>query len=388
MISVWYFLQNDLEEIQLNEVVFGTVKKGDLSIVVEGYGTLQSSKQYLITSYSNATVKEILLFPGDKVSIGSELFILENPLLQQEVDTAGLELTQEGANLRQLILNHKRELINEKSRIAGIDAKYKSTELELMAYQKLGKHHVVSSLNLKKKQYEVIQLKKQLLLYNSSLEQLKLIHHEAIMIQKERVQFKKNRLNIAKKFVSELSVRASSSGVIQKLLIELGQSISAGQQLALIASSADIVAVIQIPQSKAHQIQLGQTVIIDNRQDEINGKVIRIDPTVEDNSVSIEVFLPVIPPKSVRLKQNVDAKIRIEVLENILYIERPVNTKAKMLKSLYKLDSSGRLGQRTKIKFGKEAGRFIQIISGGIVKDVFIISDLAEVKSEKISIIN
>ena len=43
---------------------------------------------------------------------------------------------------------------------------------------------------------------------------------------------------------------------------------------------------------------------------------------------------------------------------------------------------------RIGVEFGKEAGRYIEIINGGKVNDTFIVSDLSQLKSLELTIEN
>ena len=52
--------------IKRGDILVDSVKQGDLDVVIEGYGSLRSDKQQLITSFSRATVKEIILKPEIK----------------------------------------------------------------------------------------------------------------------------------------------------------------------------------------------------------------------------------------------------------------------------------------------------------------------------------
>ena len=168
----------------------------------------------------------------------------------------------------------------------------------------------------------------------------------------------------------------------------MGQSLAAGQEVALIGSVQDLIALVRVPQSKAQQIYIGQKAIVDTRRDKIIGTVARIDPVVVDNTVEIEITLPDQLPASARPQLSVDAVIITDTLANITYMERPVNGQANSNASLFRLDSSDNSAIRTQVKFGKEAGRYIEILAGAQVNDIFIVSDLSLLKNAELTIDN
>ncbi len=385
----WYVsTQTGGTSVKRNDMLFGTVKHGDLQVEIEGYGALRSDKQVLVTSLTSATVQEIVLKPGALVTTDSIIVQLANPELQQQVDSATRELSQRKANLRQMILNQKREVLNESASFAEMEARYETAKVKLEAQSGLVKSGIVSVLDYKDSVVQEAQLNKRLKIHKQRTAALKLVNQEAISIQNEQIMQQQGQLDIAQNRLDRLTVKAGFDGVLQRLSVELGQSLAAGQEIALIGSVQDLIALVRVPQSKAQQIFIGQKAIVDTRRDKIIGTVARIDPVVVENTVVVEIALPDQLPASARPQLSVDAVIITDTLDNITYMERPVNGKANSNSSLFRLDDSNNTAMRTQVKFGKEAGRYIEIIDGGNVNDVFIVSDLSLEKSSELTIEN
>ncbi|WDE13433.1 efflux RND transporter periplasmic adaptor subunit [Thalassomonas haliotis] len=360
-----------------NDILVEQVQQGDLAVLIEGYGNLTSDKQQLITTLTRATVKEIVLKPGAHVSADSVIVRLENPELIQAVENAEQELNQTQANLRQLKLTNQRERLNESASLAEITALYETATLKRQAEEKLVKQGIVSQLTFQESQLNEQQLKKRIAIATERNGQLRLVHQEAINIQQERVKQQQGQLNIARDRLARLEVKAGFDGVLQRLSVELGQSLDAGQEIALIGSVTDLIALIRVPQSQAQQIVVGQSAIIDTRRDKITGTVARIDPIVENNTVNIEIALPPDLPASARPQLKVDGVIVADTLKNATYIKRPANVKANNIGKLYRLDQQQENARLQAVTFGHQAGRFIQILSGAKAGEQFIVSDLS-----------
>ncbi len=366
--------------VSRNDILIERVQQGDLEVVTEGFGFLSSNKQQLITTLTQATVKEIILKPGAHVTADSVIVRLENPELLQQVENAQQELAQIRANLRQLVLNNQREILNESANLAEMTALYEAALLNREAEEKLVGQGIVSQLTYQESVLNEQQLAKRITIYQQRFEQLKLVHKESVNIQQERLKQQQGQLNIRQSRLDGLVVKAVFSGVLQRLSVELGQSLAAGQEIALLGSVTDLIALIRVPQSQAQQIIVGQTAIIDTRRDKISGTVTRIDPIVQNNTVEIEISLPDKLPASARPQLNVDATIIADTLKQIIYIKRPANVKPHSEISLYRVDTNTSTAQLRTLKLGRQAGRYIEIISGAEVGDVFIISDLPNLK--------
>ena len=240
------------------DLLLATVKQGDIDITVEGYGKLTSDQLQLITTLTKATVEEIVLKPGATVTKESVIVKLANPELQQQVQSAKYSLAESRANLRQLKLNQKRETLNEKSNYLELVSQHKGARLTLTAQNKLVKSGIVKQIEYQESILREEQLNERIEIFKERNEQLKEVHKEAINIQIERIKQVEQRLTIAKDRNSKLVVKAGFDGVLQRLSVKLGESLAPGQEVALIGSVTELIALIRVPQNQVYRTRNGQ----------------------------------------------------------------------------------------------------------------------------------
>ncbi|WP_281560962.1 HlyD family efflux transporter periplasmic adaptor subunit [Thalassomonas sp. RHCl1] len=378
VLMVWLFVQpSSSQKVFKENVTFGEIKKGDLQLQIEGYGVLRSNRQKLVTAYSGGTVEEILLKPGAAVTPESIILTLSNPALEQEVETSRQELEQQQANLRQIQLNNKREFLSERERYAAIEADYEIAKVNRDAQEKLAAQGIVSAINLREAKIEELQLEKRLAILQERIHHLEKVHQEAVVVQGQIIKQHQGRLNALVLQLEKLSVKANLAGVLQRMPVELGQNVSAGEQLAVIGSTKDLVAMLQVPQTQISAIKLGQVAVIDTRQDIIKGQVKRIDPAVEEGNVTVEIALLDTLPDSARPELDIDGTIITDVINNTYYIERPVNTREHSTATIFKVNEDKSQAQATQITYGVGTERFIQILSGVNDGDIVILSDMS-----------
>ncbi|WP_199610153.1 HlyD family secretion protein [Flocculibacter collagenilyticus] len=381
LMLIWAIKMAGAVSVSRDDILIERVVMGDLEVKTEGFGVLSSNKQLLLTTLTQATVKEIVLKPGANVTVDSVIVRLENPELIQEMENAQQELAQAQANLRQLMLNNKRETLNETASLEEIIALFETASLNRQAEEKLVEKGIVSQLAYQESVLEERQLTKRISILQQRIAQLKLVHAESVNIQQEVVKQRQGQLNIAQSRLQALEVKAGFNGVLQRLSVELGQSLASGQEVALIGSVTDLIALVRVPQSQIHHIEVGQSAIINTRQDKITGTVARINPMVEDNTVEVEITLPANLPTSARPQLTVDATIIADTLKAVYYIKRPANAQPFSEIALYRLNSEISKAELRTLKLGREAGRYIEILTGADADDVFIISDLPNQKN-------
>ncbi len=365
------------QQISRNQLLLGIVKRGDLQVSVDGYGVLRSNKQRLISAESPATVAEILLRPGAEVAADSVILQLQDPQLQQEVDTASMAVSRQQAALKRGQLANQREVLAEEAVLAELTAQRDTQKLRLTATRDLALRGVIAAIEFQSAELQERQLSARIVLQQQRLQQLKDVANEDLNIATEELNQAKALLQRLNQRVTKLTVRAGISGVLQRLPVELGQSVTAGQELALVGSNQDLQALIRISQSKVEQLRVGQQAIVNTRRETAKAEVSRITPQVQEGTVEVELRFVGAVPASARPELTVDAQIFTADLKNVLYLERPVNVQSHTSTMLFRYDAQERQLEAASLKFGDEAGRYLALHSGASEGESFVLSDMA-----------
>jgi len=364
-------------QISRSQLLLGTVKRGDLQVSVDGYGVLRSNKQRLISAESPATVAEILLRPGAEVSADAVILQLQDPQLQQELETATMAVSRQQAALKRGQLANQRELLAEEAVLAELTAQRDTQKLRLTATRGLAERGVIPAIEFQSSELQERQLSERIVLQQQRLHQLKDVATEDTNIATEELNQARALLQRLQERVAKLTVRAGISGVLQRLPVELGQSVTAGQELALVGSNQDLQALIRVSQSKVEQLRVGQSAIVNTRRETAKAEVSRITPQVQEGTVEVELRFVDAVPASARPELNVDAQIFTADLKNVLYLERPVNVQSHANTKLFRFNQPEQQLQATTLQFGDEAGRFMALQTGANEGDTFVLSDMA-----------
>jgi HlyD family secretion protein len=388
LISGWQLgFADNTEVVSRNSVTIAKVERGDFSIKVEGYGSLQSINKRLLTSTSNAVVDEIKLRAGAVVKEDTIILTLNNPKLESQLRQALAKLKNSKNQKRQIVLLQQRELLNNESSLSELQAQSEIAMLQVEAERTLAKSGIVSGISAKKNELKAIQLLKRINLEESKLDKLIVIQTEALSIQDDLIAQAQDDFDVAKLMVEQLSVKAGLNGVIQRLPLSLGQSVISGSELALIGSLSPLVAEIKVPQIQAHLIQMGMRAEISTLNNQVRGQVVRVDPVISDGAVQIDIELETIHTDTMKPMQQVDATIFANVQRDVNYIKQPTGVNEGSYATLFKLTNDNK-AVKINVQFGKASGQLIQIISGLESGEQVIISTLdlpADITTIKIS---
>jgi multidrug efflux pump subunit AcrA (membrane-fusion protein) len=179
------------------------------------------------------------------------------------------------------------------------------------------------------------------------------------------------------KQLDALKVRAGIVGVLQELPVQVGQRATAGIILAKVVQPEHLKAELKIPETQAKDIQIGQAADIDTHNGVIGGSVMRIDPAVQNGTVTVDVKLEGALPKGVRPDLSVDGTITLEKLNNVLYVGRPAFGQEKSTVTMFKMDPDGKYASRVSVELGRSSVNAIEIVRGLKEGDQVILSDMS-----------
>jgi RND family efflux transporter MFP subunit len=358
-----------------------TVKRGPLVVQVRGLGTLvpREDSIELIPAQTDATVVRIRVLPGTKVTPDTVLMDLSDPLLQQEVLNAQLALKGAEADYKSLQATLQSTLMDKKAADAAVTASYTQDQLQAQTNKQLYDLGVISGLVYSQSKSTAEQLTTQ---HDISQQQLD-VNQKAIQVQLASAQAKidqaKAQLALYQQQQNALEVRAGISGVLTTLAtpLSVGQHVTVGTSVAEVVQPDKLKAALNIAETQAHDIQLGQPAEVDTHNGIVPGHVTRIDPSVLNGTRVVDVTLDgALPPGAVP-QLSVDGTIDQERLQDVLYVGRPAFGNPDSTISLFRMDPDGKTATRTQVKVGKASVTQIQILDGLKEGDRVILSDMS-----------
>jgi HlyD family secretion protein len=175
--------------------------------------------------------------------------------------------------------------------------------------------------------------------------------------------------------VESLQVRAGLAGQVQRVEVEEGQRVGLGTNIARVARPEELMAELQIPETQARDVQIGQRVDVDTRTGIVEGRVIRIDPAAEAGTVQVDVELMGELPRGARPDMSVDGTIELERLPHVVFVGRPTSAQANSTISLFKIIDGGAYAVRVPVEIGAMSTNSVEIVKGLVPGDEVILSD-------------
>lgn len=365
-----------------------TVRRGMMKREVRAPGTLVPEHVRIISAVTAGRIEQKVTLPGVAVQPGTTLLVMTNPDVQLELLESERQLTAAEAELVRLRMSLETQRLQQESAVAAVQSEYGQAQREHEVMQGLAAKNLASANEVARAKEKLEELevrrdaaRRQLESYRATVTQQIALQEANVRRMRDIAQFQRNR-------VQSMNVTAGEAGVLQSMDLELGQWVVPGQQLARVAQPGKLKAVLRVPETQARDIVIGQKVSVDTRTGDtrtsvINGRVMRIDPAVQNGAVVVEVALEGELPRGARADLSVDGTIEIERLDNVMYVGRPAYGQPESTVGLFKLEPDGTHARRTQVKLGRASVNTIEVAQGLNVGDLVIISDVSQWDAEE-----
>ena len=366
-------------EVERSTVWTDTVKRGQMIRQVRGLGSLIPSQEFTrqIPAETEATVVRIRMLPGSQVKADTILLEMSNPQVEQAAVDAKLQLKEAEAEYQSLKVTLDSNLMNQKAGAATVNADYTQAKLQADTDKALFDLGVISGLAYKNSKSKSDELTTR---NNIETERLD-INQKAIESQLAEQQAKVDQMRVLaelkEKQLDALRVRAGIEGVLVDLPLQVGQHVTPGTMLAKVVQPNHLIAELKVAETQARDVQIGQPALIDTHNGTAAGTVMRVDPAVQNGTVTVDVRITDELPKGARPDLSVDGTIDLERLDDVLYVGRPAFGQENSTISLFKLDPDAKGAVRVPLKVGRASVNSIQVLEGLHEGDTVILSDMS-----------
>ena len=356
-----------------------TVQHGTMVRQVRGPGTLVPEQMRWVTALTAGRVEQIVVLPGTEIDANTVIIRMSNP----DVDVALLQAQQTLNNAEATLIQTRSSLetqrLGQASLVAQMRTLFRNAQREHATNQRLydTNPELVAATEFARTGDAVAEAEQRVQIEEEQVELLTVSAVDQVNAQLINIGSLADIVAFQRDRVSSMEVTAGVAGVLAELPLDEGQWVQSGETLARVVQPGRLKAEVRIPQTQAQDITAGQTAYIDTRNDTIVGQVVRIDPSVQNGTVTIDVALPRDLPRSARSDMSIDGNVEIQRLDDVTYVGRPAYGQANQRVGMFKVVEDGQFAERINVTLGASSVNEIQIIEGLQEGDIVILSDMS-----------
>jgi HlyD family secretion protein len=354
-----------------------TVRRGTMVRQVRGPGTLVPEQIRYISAVTAGRVERVLALPGIEVEEGTMLLELSNPDVERQILEAQRQLTTSEAEFANLQASLENQRLSQESAVASARSEYREAQRQATLNEEMATRGLIATMDLSRARDRAEELGTRLEIEVKRLEFISRSMQAQLAAQRSQIERLRGIVDFQREQKESMVVRAGTRGVLREIPLQEGQWVNPGANLAVVVQPERLKAELRIPETQARDLTVGQVAAIDTRNGVVPGRVVRIDPAVQNGTVRVDVALEGELPRGARPDLSVDGTVEIERLEDVLYVGRPAYGQAESMVGLFKLVEGGRSAVRTNVRLGRSSVNTIEVVDGLQEGEVVILSDMS-----------
>lgn len=362
------------------DLTVGTADTGTIEVTVTGTGSVSPAFEEIITSPINSRIVEIYCRAGDSVKAGTPLLKLDLQSTENEVNRLNDQIAMKNHELDQ-------QRVNSDTRLSDLAMQVKVKEMTLSRLEaELRNERYLDSIGSgtgdRVRQAELAVSTGRL-----ELEQMKqqLANERRVAQASENV--KHLDIDIASRSLSEMSRTLSDARVssprdatLTFIHDQIGEKVSEGQKIAVIADLGHFRVDGEISDSYASKIGVGSQAIVRIGKERLKGVVSNLTPQSQNGVIKFTVRLEDDAHPRLRSGLKTDVYVACDVVDEATRIPNGSYYTGPGTYSLFFLSQDGKKLEKHEVKLGSSNYEYVEVQSGIRPGDRVVLSDMSRFK--------
>ncbi|MDB4903373.1 MAG: HlyD family secretion protein [Mucilaginibacter sp.] len=386
IIAIWMVRTAFKSSIKRSEITTAVVETGNIENTINATGEVLPEFEEILTSPINASIKNVIMDPGNKVSAGQSILTLDKSATQNDYNKQKFQLESKQNEIKKLKLDLDKSFFDIQSNndikqlhIGNLADAVENAKRLYNAGGGTREGIEQAELNLKVAQLEKKQIENEI----RNKQQTMQIEIKEAQIAADILQ---SDLNALQHKLDLANIVATRSGVVTYVNKNIGANVKEGESLARIADLGSFKVQGSISDNSLDQIHVALPVIVLINDTQLRGHVVNVSPSIQNSIISFDIQLDERNNKQLRPNMKVDVYLITATHNHIMRVANGPAFKGPSLQDIFVINN-GKAERRT-VHIGLTNFDYVEIKDGVKPGDVVITSDMSEFKNSKEITIN
>lgn len=362
----WLLFGDHSSKMRVNSasLIVSTVEQGTFGDYIRLSGQVQPKTSILLSAPEGGTVERCLVHEGAIVKEGDTLLVLRNPdLVKQTHDIEAQYIEKQNNNRDASIGLEKEKLTMQQQRLA---AKIEANRARRTFEQQQSLY--ADGLTTHE---EYLRAKENDELARTNLQLLvKRLYQDSLYQQVQRVKMSQaldnmyKEVELARRRVDDLNVRATHDGQLSSFAIQLGQNIASGATIGLINILDEYKVQVSIDERYIDRIVAGLNGVFERQGTEYAVEVNTLYPDVKDGQFRADFTFVGETPRNIRVGQTYYINLQLGEPTEAVLIPRGSFFASTGGKWVYVLSADGSEAVRREIKIARQNPLYYEVVEG------------------------
>jgi HlyD family secretion protein len=365
-IIVYAFICTDTRSsfnVQTERLTISTVEYAPFQVYIAITATVLPIKTVYLDAIEGGRIETIYREVG-KVEKGDSLLQLTNSRMLLDIMNREAQLFEQRNNLRNTRLYMEQNKLALQEQMAELKYEIQTSERIYKRNQKLYQKNLIPKDDLDQAKEKYDYLLKKLDLTIKSQEQDSIFRAMQIRMLEESVERISDNLEIVKKNLDNLLIKAPISGLLTSLNAEIGELKSSGERLGQIDVLDGFKVRAAIDEHYITRVTTGLRGAFELAGETYQLEVTKLYPEVVDGRFEVDMEFVDETPEDIRRGQSVHIRLELGDLTEAILIPRGGFYRKTGGQWIYVVDPSGDFAIKREIKPGRQNPRMLEILEG------------------------
>jgi HlyD family secretion protein len=383
---IWGLRATFKSSLKRSDITTAVVETGNIENTINATGEVLPEFEEILTSPINASIKNVTMDAGNKVTAGQSILTLDKSATQTDYDKLKFQLESKQNEIKKLRLDLNKSFFDVQSNndikqlhIGNLADAVENAKRLYNAGGGTREGIEQAELNLKVAQLEKKQLENEIKNKQQTM-QIEIKEAEiAADILNSDLNALQRKLNLA-------NIIATRAGVVTYVNKNIGANVREGEAIARIADLGSFKIQGSISDNSLDQLHSGLPVIVLVNDVQLRGHVVNVSPSIQNSIISFDIQLDERNNKMLRPNMKVDVYLVTATHNHIMRVANGPAFKGPTVQDIFVVNN-GKAERRT-VHIGLTNFDFVEIQDGVKPGDVVITSDMNEFKNSKELTIN
>lgn len=351
-------------KVDADSVTTAEVKRGLSNDFNRVNGHVETGVIVQVSALESGIVEHKWVEEGTMVQAGDIIVTLQNPNLRQQILDSESQLAEKQNMLRDTEIAMEKERVQVKHDLLNTRMDHVRKQRVMKQKETLYKEKFVP-------REEYLQAKEDCELARQSLALLKERQHQDSLYRQVKVSMMRESLhnmqenfNLVRQCADNLNIRASHSGQLGTLNVELGQNVGSGEQIGQINILDNYKIVVRIDENYIDRVEAGLQGKVERQGKKYDVTLYKVYPEVAEGTFKADLRLDGVMPENIRVGQTYYINLQLEEPTEAVLVPRGAFFQSTGGHKAFVLSQDGKSATLRDIKIGRQNPQYYEVLEG------------------------
>lgn len=351
-------------KVEADSITTAEVTQGMFNDFIRVNGHVETGVIVQVSALESGIVEHKWVEEGADVQPGDIIVTLQNPNLRQQILDSESQLAEKQNMLRDTEIAMEKERTQVKQDLLSARTDYVRKQRVMKQKDTLYKEKLISREEYLQAREDCELARQNLVLLQERQRQDSLYRQVQVAMMRESLHNMQENFNLVRQRDDNLNIRASHSGQLGTLSVELGQNVGAGQQIGQINILDNYKITVQIDEHYIDRVETGLHGKVERQGKQYDVTLFKVYPEVANGMFRADLRIDGALPENIRVGQTYYINLQLGEPTEAVLVPRGAFFQSTGGHQAYVLSEDGKSATLRDIRIGRQNTQYYEVLEG------------------------